>query len=260
MRVAIGVEYDGSGFHGWQAQRQGVRTVQACLEGALSKVANHAVQLTCAGRTDAGVHGTGQVAHFDTDAERPMRGWVLGGNSHLPEDISLRWACSVTETFHARFSALARRYRYVIINRESRSALQRHRASWFYRPLDIDLMRKAAGHLLGKHDFTSFRALECQSRSPVRTVYALEIERWHDFVILEVEANAFLHRMVRNIAGVLVAVGAGAHPPDWAQQVLEQRDRTRGGFTAPPQGLYLTRVLYPQQFDLPEISPALMIE
>ncbi len=254
MRIAIGVEYDGSGFRGWQAQGKGVRTVQACLEEALAKVANHAVQLVCAGRTDAGVHGIGQVAHFDTHADRPMRGWVLGGNSHLPADISLRWARSVPDTFHARFSARARRYRYIILNRESRSALQRHRASWYHRSLDVHFMREAACHLLGEHDFTSFRALECQSKSPVRTVHGLGVERQGDFVILEVEANAFLHHMVRNIAGVLITVGAGIQPPDWVRRVLEQRDRTRGGFTAPPEGLYLIGVRYPQRFDLPEME------
>ena len=254
MRVAIGVEYDGSGFRGWQAQGEGVRTVQACLEEALAKVADHSIQLVCAGRTDAGVHGIGQVAHFDTHADRPMRGWVLGGNSYLPADISLRWASPVAEAFHARFSARARRYRYIILNRESRSALQRHRASWYYRSLNVHCMREAACHLLGEHDFTSFRALECQSKSPVRTVYGLDVERQGDFVILDVEANAFLHRMVRNIAGVLMTVGAGMKPPDWVGWVLKQRDRTRGGFTAPPEGLYLTCVRYPQRFNLPEMK------
>jgi len=254
MRVALGVEYEGSDFRGWQAQQEGVRTVQVCLEKALGKVADHPVAVICAGRTDAGVHATGQVVHFDTEARRSLRSWVLGSNSNLPKDISVVWAQSVPASFHARFSALARRYRYVILNRPFRSALQRQQAAWFHKPLDATRMNAAGRYLLGEHDFTSFRALGCQARHPVRTVYSLEVERRGDLIVLEVEANAFLHHMVRNIAGVLMAIGTGERPLYWVQEVLEVRNRTLGGVTAPPEGLYLINVCYPEEFDLPSAS------
>lgn len=256
MRIALGVEYDGTDFRGWQVQQKGVRTVQGCLEGALSQVADHPVQVICAGRTDAGVHGAGQVVHFDTQAQRSLRSWILGGNSNLPDDISALWAQLMPETFHARFSALARRYRYVIFNRAFRSALHRQRATWLHRPIDVEPMQEAAQYLIGEHDFTSFRALECQAKSPVRTIYHLDVERDGDFVIVEVEANAFLHRMVRNIAGILMTIGMGTRPAAWARQVLEFRDRTLGGVTAPPEGLYLTHVHYPAEFSLPAATNA----
>jgi tRNA pseudouridine38-40 synthase len=256
MRIALGVESDGANFSGWQVQQKGVRTVQACVETALSKVANHPLGVACAGRTDAGVHALGQVCHLETQAQRPSRAWIRGTNSHLPEDISILWSLPVPDTFHARFSALARRYRYLILNRAVRSALHRQRATWFCRPLDVERMAQAARSLVGEHDFTSFRAVACQSRTPVRSVYTLEVTRKDDFVILEVEANGFLHHMVRNIAGVLMAVGTGVRPVHWAQQVLESRDRTLGGVTAPPEGLYLIHVRYPAMFRLPGCPPA----
>lgn len=255
MRIALGLEYDGSHFRGWQSQQAGVRTVQDCLEEALAKVADHPVRVICAGRTDSGVHGSGQVVHFDTPAERAPRSWVLGSNANLPADICLQWAKPVPKTFHARFSALARRYRYVILNRPYRSALLRQRAAWYYRPLRVETMAEAAKQLIGEHDFTSFRGVDCQARSPVRTLGALSVERRGDLVVMEAEANAFLHHMVRNIAGVLMAIGSGERPVDWAGQVLQARDRTRGGVTAPPEGLYLLRVRYPAEFDLPAASP-----
>lgn len=251
MRVALGVEYDGSDFRGWQRQAPGVRTIQDCLEKALSKVANHGVDLSCAGRTDAGVHATGQVVHFDTHAERSPRSWILGSNSNLPADISIVWAQLVPETFHARFAALARRYRYVIINRPFRSALLRQRAAWCHEPLNFQWMIEAANPLIGEHDFTSFRGIDCQAKSPVRTVHELTVERHADFIVLEIEANAFLHHMVRNIAGVLLAIGSGEQPIYWAQEVLAARNRALGGVTAPPEGLYLAKVRYAEEFSLP---------
>jgi len=254
MRVALGVEYDGSGFKGWQAQRPGVRTVQACLERALSRVADHPVSAICAGRTDAGVHGVGQVVHFDTTAVRSARSWILGGNANLPPDLSLIWAREVPVDFHARFSALARRYRYLIFDRPHRSALWHQRATWCYRSLDAERMHAAGQALIGEHDFSAFRAAECQARHPVREIRALTVHRQGAGVVLEVEANAFLHHMVRNIAGVLLAIGAGERPVEWARDVLERRDRTQGGVTAPADGLYLLAVRYPERFGLPAQS------
>jgi tRNA pseudouridine38-40 synthase len=251
MRVAVGVQYDGSGFRGWQAQRPGVRTVQSCLEQALARVADHPVNLVCAGRTDAGVHAAGQVAHFDTGAVRPARAWVLGGNAHLPPDLSLSWACEVPADFHARFSALARRYRYLILNQPHRSALWRGRATWCYRPLDAARMAEAGQALVGEHDFSSFRAAECQARHPIREIRELTVRRRGDGIVLDVEANAFLHHMVRNIAGVLMVIGTGDRSVAWAREVLERRDRTQAGVTAPADGLYLRAVYYPERFGLP---------
>lgn len=256
MRVALGIEYEGSDFRGWQIQQEGVRTVQACLEKALGKVADHPVAVICAGRTDAGVHAIGQVVHFDTEAQRSLRSWVLGSNTYLPADISVVWAQSVPARFHARFSALARHYRYVILNRPVRSALQRRRAAWFHRPLDAARMSAAGRYLLGEHDFSSFRALGCQAKHPVRTIYSLAVQQQGDLIVLEVEANAFLHHMVRNIAGVLMAIGTGERPIHWIQEVLEVRNRTLGGVTAPPEGLYLLKVRYSEEFDLPSASIA----
>ena len=251
MRVAMGVEYDGAEFHGWQVQRGAVRTVQACLEQAVSRVADQPVAVHCAGRTDAGVHALGQVIHFDTQARRSMRSWVLGCNVNLPPDVSVNWATEVDAGFHARFSAVARHYRYEILNRATRSGLDRARVVWTHRPLDAKRMQEAANDLIGTHDFSSFRALGCQAKSPVRTVLYIDVRQRGERVAIEIGANAFLHHMVRNLAGVLLAIGRGDRPPGWAREILELRDRTRGGVTAPPQGLYLTRVDYPRVFGLP---------
>ncbi len=251
MRVALGVQYDGFGFRGWQVQRPDVRTVQAVLEQALARVADHPVSLVCAGRTDAGVHGVGQVVHFDTTAVRSERAWVLGGNAHLPLDLSLSWARVAPDDFHARFSALARRYRYLILNQPHRSALWRGRAVWRHRPLDAEQMNEAGQMLVGEHDFSSFRAAACQARHPIREIRELTVRRRGDGIVLEVEANAFLHHMVRNIAGVLMAIGAGDRPVEWTREVLERRDRTQAGITAPAEGLYLLAVRYPERFGLP---------
>ena len=250
MRVAAGVEYDGSDFHGWQRQDD-VSSVQQQVERALSRVANHPVTVSCAGRTDTGVHAVAQVIHFDSDAPRSMRSWVLGANVNLPPAVCLLWARTVPETFHARFSACARRYRYTILNRPSRPALGFNHLTWERCPLDVGRMQAGARVLLGEHDFSSFRAVGCQAKSPVRTLHSLRVERSADRVTLDVHANAFLHHMVRNLAGVLMAVGRGEHDPDWVAEVLAQRDRRRGGVTAPAAGLCFVGVEYPAEFGLP---------
>jgi tRNA pseudouridine38-40 synthase len=251
MRYAVGVEYDGSAFHGWQMQT-GVRTVQEQLETALAKVANHPVRVQCAGRTDTGVHAYGQVVHFDSDSKRTDRNWLLGTNVNLSEDVNVNWIKPVSDDFHARFSAIGRSYRYVIYNGFTRSSIWRNRAVWERRPLDLGLMQAAAAALIGTHDFTSFRAVACQAKSPVRTLNRLDISRDGDIFTLELQANAFLHHMVRNIAGVLISIGCGDRPVTWSRDVLEHRDRTLGGVTAPPQGLYLTGVEYPPEYAIPE--------
>ncbi|MEN8213992.1 MAG: tRNA pseudouridine(38-40) synthase TruA [Pseudomonadota bacterium] len=254
MRIALGIEYNGAGFHGWQTQQQGIRSVQQTLEQAVATVANHAVRVHCAGRTDTGVHALEQVIHFDTEARRPQRAWTQGVNVNLPDDVSVLWAAQVPERFHARFSAYRRSYCYQILNRPLRSALAHRRATWIHRRLDAGLMHSAAQVLLGTHDFSSYRALGCQAKSPVRTVHHLSVERHGEFLELRIEADAFLHHMVRNIAGVLIAIGQGKAGSEWAQEVLELRDRRLGGVTAPPDGLYLERVQYPAEFQLPETS------
>ena len=252
MRIALGIEYDGTHFAGW-ARQPGARTVAEVLERALSAVAAHPVSTVCAGRTDAGVHATGQVAHFDAEAARPERAWNLGVNTHLPADVSVRWACEPGEDFHARYSARRRHYRYVIHNDTTRSPLLASRTARFHRRLDVAAMRRAARELVGEHDFSAYRASDCQARNPVRSVHHLEVERHGDFVVIDVCANAFLKRMVRNLAGVLQAVGCGDRPVEWAGAVLASRCRVCGGVTAPPQGLYLTRVEYETRFRLPSV-------
>jgi len=255
VRIAAGVEYDGSAFCGWQYQDHSP-SVQADVEQALSRVADETVRVVCAGRTDTGVHAAGQVIHFDTTAQRSEFSWVRGVNSNLPASVSMLWAQPVNETFHARFSALRRYYRYVIFNRPIRPAYLHRRVSWEYRPLNVEPMQQAARYLVGEHDFSSYRAVACQAKSPVRTLYRLDVSRHGEFVILDLEANAFLHHMVRNIAGVLMAIGAGEAEPLWAQQVLEQQDRTLGGVTASPDGLYFMQVDYPPEFALPRPTAA----
>lgn len=247
MRFACGVEYDGVGYSGWQRQSH-ARSVQAEVEAAISRVANHPLNVICAGRTDAGVHATSQVIHFDSDAERSERSWLLGANANLQAGTRIQWVRAVDDQFHARFSATARSYRYVILNSEVPGALLRKRVAWEHHPLDEVLMQEGAGYLLGRHDFSSFRAMACQAHSPVRTVHRLDITRSSRFVYLDIEANAFLHHMVRNIAGVLISVGRGDQSASWVESILAKRDRRQGGVTAPAQGLYLVGVRYPQRY------------
>lgn len=254
MRIAAIVEYDGSGFCGWQLQ-DGVRTVQGEVEAAISKVANEPIRVTTAGRTDTGVHATGQVIHFDTDAERTDYQWLQGINANLSEDVVLRWVDRVDDEFHARFAATGRRYHYVILNRHERPTFQRGKVTWERRPLDAERMQQAANDLVGEHDFNAYRTVHCQAKSPVRELRELKVWREDNRVIITAYANAFLHHMVRNIAGVLMHIGAGEQPIDWAKQVLETRDRTQGGITAPADGLYLTVVEYPEQYKIPQLSP-----
>ncbi len=254
MRFALGIEYDGSDFSGWESQ-PGQRTVQSTLESAVSSVADSDTRIVCAGRTDAGVHAVGQVVHFDSDAERARHEWVLGVNSKLPGDASVRWASPVDGAFHARYAALCRHYRYVIHNRRERSALLRQRSTWERSPLDATRMQSAGENLLGEHDFSSFRAAACQAKGPVRTVVSLEVHRQGSLVFIDIAANAFLQHMVRNVAGVLMEIGMGKREPEWARELLALRDRRLGAVTAPPQGLYLSRVDYPSEYGLPAVSP-----
>lgn len=255
MRIAMGIEYDGSAFCGWQRQ-QDQPSVQAALESALAQIADHPLEVVVAGRTDTGVHATAQVAHFDTTVLRSDYAWVRGANRFLPPAVSLRWAKPVPDDFHARFSALSRAYRYLICNRPHRPALQRQYMTWICAPLDADKMQEAATHLLGRHDFSAFRASSCQANHPMREIYRIEVRRQQDVIQIDVEANAFLHHMVRNIAGVLISVGSGKRPPDWVQAVLAGRDRCLAGVTALPAGLYLTQVRYPERFVLPSAVDA----
>lgn len=251
MRIALGIEYNGQHFSGWQAQ-QHLLTVQGCLEEALSKIADEPIKLFCAGRTDAGVHAVGQVVHFDTNVERNVRAWTLGANTYLPPTISVNWARVVPDDFHARFSAEARCYRYFIYNHSVRSAHLDGRATWHYHELDVTSMQLAGQVLLGEQDFSSFRSAECEAKSPMRNVHFLNVVRRGNFVMIEVQANAFLHHMVRNISGALMRIGAGVHPPEWLETVLHARDRRQAAETASPAGLYLYRVIYPEMYDLPE--------
>ena len=255
MRIAAIIEYDGSCFSGWQRQER-QRTIQACIEEALTKVADEPVQVTVAGRTDAGVHALAQVVHFDTGASRSAYSWVRGANSNLPTEIALLWAGEVDASFHARFTATGRRYRYVILNRPIRPTYLAGRVTHEYRPLDVARMEQGARLLTGRRDFTSFRSIQCEAKSPVRELRALTVERAGELVRIDAYANAFLHHMVRNLAGVLLSIGAGERAPEWAREVLEARDRTKGGVTAPPDGLYLTDVEYPEAFGVPQLSNA----
>jgi tRNA pseudouridine38-40 synthase len=253
-RLAVGLEYDGTRYAGWQ-QQPGLPSIQSCLQQALSEVADHAVVAVGAGRTDAGVHAVGQVAHFDTTAERPLRGWVLGANSLLPPDIALQWAREVDGGFHARHSAEARRYRYCWLQRPTRPAILRDRAAWVRTALDAGAMHQAAQALVGEHDFSSFRAVECQSPTPMRRIDAICVRAAGALVTLEITANAFLHHMVRNIAGTLLEVGTGERAPASVAATLAARDRARAGVTAPACGLYLWQVDYAPALGIPQGEP-----
>jgi tRNA pseudouridine38-40 synthase len=249
-RIALGVEYDGSRFLGWQKQPGGA-TVQDALEAGLAEVAGGAVATLAAGRTDRGVHARLQVAHFDTSAQRPLSAWVRGVNALVPPAVAVLWAREVGDDFHARYSALSRTYRYELLNRAVRPALAASYSGWFPLPLDVAAMREAAAALLGEHDFSAFRSSECQAKSPVRTLHALEIERRGERIEFVIRANAFLHHMVRNLVGTLVYVGKGKHPPQWMMEVLESRSRARAAPTFGPEGLYLERIEYDLKWGLP---------
>ena len=263
QKVALVVEYNGQAYSGWQSQHH-APSVQAVLEKALSRIADHPVAVVAAGRTDAGVHAAGQTVHFETVAQRPPRAWTLGCNSHLPADISVRWAGEVPADFHARYSAQWRRYRYLICDRATRPALLAGRVAWYHYALDASRMQQAAGHLPGEHDFSSFRAAECQSRTAFRRLDEITVRRVGELVVVDVQANAFLHHMVRNLAGVLLAVGRGEREPEWAAEVLAARDRRVGGITAPADGLYFMGAFYgehvavPTPVDVPPPQPALV--
>ncbi len=251
MRFALGVEYQGKHFFGWQSQR-GLRTVEGELTRAISFVANHPIKVHCAGRTDKGVHAAGQVVHFDAEVNRSDYQWLMGINSQLPKDVAVQWIREVDESFHARFSATRRYYRYYLINDSVRSALLNQHCAWHWRQLKLAPMQTAANYLLGEHDFSSFRAAECQANSPVRTITEVNLQQQGKLIWLDLVGNAFLHHMVRNIMGSLLEVGEGCRQPGWLQEVLEAKDRCAAGKTAPPEGLYLARVDYPSQFNLPE--------
>lgn len=255
-RIALGVQYDGALWHGWQTQPSG-RTVQDTLEAAMKRFALTDIVTTCAGRTDAGVHALEQVVHFDTELEREMFSWVRGVNAFLPSSIAVRWACDVTQSdgvdeFHARFSATARTYHYVVYNHPVRAPLLSGKAGWVFRPLQADLMCAAAEYLIGTHDFSAFRAAECQAKSPVKTMHEIRIERYGDMVVFTFTANAFLHHMVRNIVGALIVVGNGNQRPEWMRDILEGGDRSRAAPTFMPDGLYLAKIAYDPKWCLPQ--------
>ncbi len=249
MRIALGIEYDGSRYYGWQRQPHAL-SVQQKVEEAVSKVANTPIQIHAAGRTDTAVHATEQIVHFDCSVMRDNKAWVMGTNTYLPDSISILWAKQVDEKFHARFSATSRRYRYVILNRATRPAILYGKVTWVYKLLNHEHMSQAAQCLIGEQDFSSYRALTCQAKSPIRTVHDLSVTRQGEFIFVDVHADGFLHHMVRNIAGVLIEIGAGEQTIDWANTILEHRDRTQGGVTAQASGLYLVKVQYDDTYGL----------
>ena len=251
MRIALGIEYDGSAFHGWQTQPGG-GTVQDALQGAMYRIAGEAVDVVCAGRTDAGVHATGQVVHFDTQLERPLSAWVRGVNTFLPASVAVRWAQPVADDFHARFSAYGRCYRYLLINRPQRLGVWHGRAGWYHHPLDVQVMQQAARLLQGEHDFSAFRAADCQAKSPIKTIRQADVRKEGDWIIFDFEAGAFLHHMVRNLVGSLVYVGQGKHSPEWVAQLLSVADRRLAAPTFSAAGLYLVGVKYETHWGLPD--------
>lgn len=252
LKIALGIEYDGSRYCGYQRQAE-VDSVQQCLEAALSQVADEPITVFCAGRTDAGVHATGQVVHFTTNAVRKDAAWTMGVNTHLSPDIAVRWVKTVDEAFHARFSATARRYRYLIYNHRYRPAILSHGMTHFYHALDAERMERAGQCLLGENDFTSFRAVQCQSRTPWRNVKHLKVTRHGAYIVVDIKANAFVHHMVRNIVGSLMEIGCGNRPESWMAELLAAKDRKLAAATAKPEGLYLVDVDYPESFGLPSV-------
>ncbi|MDR2837631.1 MAG: tRNA pseudouridine(38-40) synthase TruA [Azonexus sp.] len=250
MRIALGLEYDGGAFHGWQSQAGG-GTVQDALEAALAVIAGQPVSTFCAGRTDAGVHATQQVAHFDAPVERPQDAWVRGVNTHLPPSVAVRWAQPVADDFHARFSACGRRYRYLLLNRPQRPGLWQGRVGWFHGPLDLEAMQAACALLPGEHDFSAFRAAGCQAKSPVKLMREATVRQRGALFIFDFEASAFLHHMVRNLVGTLVYVGKGAQEPAWLGELLQMKDRRLAAPTFAPDGLYFRGPLYEPRWNLP---------
>jgi len=250
MKIALGIEYCGSSYFGWQ--RQAIpNSIQEHVETALSKIADQKVNIFCAGRTDTGVHALHQVVHFETDIDRKLYSWIAGSNVNLPNDISILWAKQVDDDFHARFSATARTYRYIILNRHAKPGVNHGKVTWERQALDENRMQLAANSLVGVHDFTSFRTVACQANSPVRNVKRLDITRINDYVMFEIEANAFLHHMVRNIAGVLIEIGCGNADIPWVDEILDIRDRTKSANTAAADGLYLAKIEYPEKYGIP---------
>lgn len=252
LKIALGIEYDGSRYYGYQRQAD-VDSIQQCLEATLSQVADEPITVFCAGRTDAGVHATGQVVHFTTHAVRKDAAWTMGVNTHLPPDIAVRWVKTVDDEFHARFSATARRYRYLIYNHRYRPAILSHGVTHFYHPLDAERMERAGQCLLGENDFTSFRAVQCQSRTPWRNVKHLKVMRRGAYIVVDIKANAFVHHMVRNIVGSLMEIGCGNQPESWMAKLLAAKDRKLAAATAKAEGLYLVDVDYPESFGLPSV-------
>lgn len=253
MRIALGIEYDGSPYLGWQSQAEGL-TVQDAVQAALSAIAGEEISVMAAGRTDTGVHGIEQVVHFDSDVARPMQAWVRGVNALLPKSVAVRWAHPVSDEFHARFSAQGRSYRYFLLNRNTRSALHAGKVGWFHAPLDLAKMQQAAQCLLGTHDFSAFRASQCQAKSPIKTLRQLDIYREGEMLIFDVSADAFLHHMVRNLVGCLVYVGKGKYPVEWLVEVLASRNRKYAAPTFSPDGLYLRHVKYDAKWRLPQLE------
>lgn len=253
MRIALGLEYCGTPFHGWQSQPQG-NTVQDALEAALSTIAGEKVGVICAGRTDAGVHATLQVVHFEMPVERPLTAWVRGVNSHLPDGVAVRWAAPVDDEFHARFSARGRRYRYLLLNRPQRPGLWQGRVGWFHLPLNVEAMQQAATHLIGEHDFSAFRAAGCQAKTPIKRLWRADVQQVGSLIVFDFEASAFLHHMVRNLVGSLVYIGKGTQAPDWMATLLQQRDRTVAAPTFSPDGLYFRGPIYESRWGLPEFE------
>lgn len=251
-RIALGISYDGRPWQGWQTQPHG-QTVQDTLERAIAEFLTVPTSTVCAGRTDTGVHGLGQVVHLDTTIERTEQSWVRGVNAHMPASISIQWAQNVSDDFHARFSATERTYTYIILNTRVRQPMWDGRAGWVFQVLDLESMIEATRTLLGEHDFSSFRSSQCQAKSPVRTMHAIDVVRKGDLIFVTLRANAFLHHMVRNILGALIQIGQGREPVSYTEHLISVRDRTQGAPTFSPDGLYLTAVKYPG-FDFPEIS------
>lgn len=257
MRIALGLEYDGFAFCGWQSQTQRCG-IQDYLQTNLSKIAAHAITVTTAARTDTGVHALLQVVHFDTHAQRPLTAWKRGVNSLLPKSISVQWAMPVGENFHARYSARQRHYRYLLLNRAARPGTQHGKVGWYPMPLNLADMQNAANYLLGEHDFSAFRASECQAATPVRHMHEVSIAKHNDYFVFSFSANAFLQHMIRNIVGCLIYVGSGKYPPATLAEILISRDRTKSAPTFSPYGLYLCGISYDDVWALPAANKDLV--